>query len=265
MLAPGLTLSQLLDEVKEDGDHRGALVRLAESCLVLQGPFTARPLTHWATSCSQATEEAVFTVPSFLLHISENEEQILSSIDSSQKAQENPASPSLMPQEESGASVSLLSALPTSDPGQKDNSQPPPTVCSTSPRAQAPSSTPCSSTPSSPLLTCSPSLSPLRHAPTSYQACETRTQFHKLEFRELQWPIKRRQLLPRTGAQEPHSVWILHPFQEPPERHRDTSAFQYKYGTPSASLHTQVQTARLSPQLVAWALNIVMESELPQV
>lgn len=55
----GLTLSQLLDEVKEDQDHRGALVRLAESCLVLQGPFTARPLTHWATSCSQATVSAV--------------------------------------------------------------------------------------------------------------------------------------------------------------------------------------------------------------
>lgn len=255
----GLTLSQLLDEVKEDQDHRGALVRLAESCLVLQGPFTARPLTHWATSCSQATEEAVFTVPSLLLHISEKEEQILSSIDSSQKAQENPASLSLMPQEESGASVSLLSALPTPDPGQKDNSQLPSAVCSTSPRAQAPSSPPCSSTPGSPLLTCSPSLSPLRHAPTSYQACETRTQFHKLEFRELQWPIKKRQLLPRTAAQEPHSVW------EPPERHRDTSAFQYKYGTPSTSLHTQVQTARLSPQLVAWALNIVMESELTQV
>lgn len=113
-----------------------------------------------------------------------------------------------MPQEESGASVSLLSALPTPDPGQKDNSQLPSAVCSTSPRAQAPSSPPCSSTPGSPLLTCSPSLSPLRHAPTSYQACETRTQFHKLEFRELQWPIKKRQLLPRTGAQEPHSVWV---------------------------------------------------------
>lgn len=113
-----------------------------------------------------------------------------------------------MPLEESGASVSLLSALATSDPGQKDNSQPPPAVGSTSPRPQAPKSPPCSSTPSSSLLTCTPSLSPLRHGLSSYQACETRARAHKLEFRELQRPIRKRQLLPRTGAQELFPVWV---------------------------------------------------------
>ncbi|XP_028624309.1 adrenocortical dysplasia protein homolog isoform X2 [Grammomys surdaster] len=251
----GLTLTQLLDEVKEDQDHWGALVCLAESCLMLKGPCIATPLTHWTTSRSQATGEAVYTVSSLLLHIPEDEEQILSSKGSSQDSQETPASLSHMPPEESGASISLLSALATSDPEQKDNPQPPPAVGSASPRAQAPNSPPCSSTPSSPLLTCTPSLSPLQHAPSSCQAQETRAQAHKLEFRELQWPTKKRQLLPRTGAHEPCSVW------EPPKRHHDTSEFQYKYEKPSASLHSQVQTARLSPQLVAWALNIVMESE----
>ncbi|GAB1293581.1 Adrenocortical dysplasia protein [Apodemus speciosus] len=256
----GLTLSQLLDEVKENQDHRGALVRLAESCLMLKGPCTPPPLTHWTATCSQATGEAVFSVSSLLLRIPEEEEQILRSVGSGGKAQETPPSLSHTPPEESGASVSLLSAVATSDPGQKDNSQSPPAVGSTSPRAQAPSSPTCSSPPSSPVLTCTPSLSPLRQSPGAYQARETRAQA-QLEFRELHWPIKKRQLLPRAGAQEPYSAWILHPFQEPPKRHRDTSAFQYKYETPSASLHTQVQTARLSPQLVAWALNIVMESE----
>ncbi|NP_001335278.1 adrenocortical dysplasia protein isoform X3 [Mus musculus] len=196
--------------------------------------------------------KAVFTVSGSLLHIPEGEEQILSSTGSSQKARGTSASPSHMPLEESGASVSLLSALATSDPGQMDSSQSPPAVGSTSPRAQAPTSPPCNSTPSSLLLNCSPSLSPLHPAPRSHQSCETRAQAPKLEF---QCSFKKRQLLPRTSAQELCSVW------EPPERHRDTSAFQYKYETPSASLHTQVQTARLSPQLVAWALNIVMESE----
>jgi hypothetical protein len=55
LLSPGLTLSQLLDEVQEDQEHRGALVRLAESCLVLAGSCTATPLTHWAASHCKAT------------------------------------------------------------------------------------------------------------------------------------------------------------------------------------------------------------------
>lgn len=250
----GLTLSQLLDEVKESQDHRGALVRLAESCLMLKGPCTPPPLTHWTATCSQATGEAVFSVSGLLLHIPEEEEQILRSVGSSRKAQETPPSLSHPPPEESDASVSLLSAVATSDPEQEDSSQSPPAVGSASPRARAPSSPTCSSPPSSPVLTCTPSLSPLGQSPGAYQAREPRAKA-QLEFRELQWPIKKRQLLPRTGAQEPYFEW------EPPKRHRDTSAFQYKYETPSASLHTQVQTARLSPQLVAWALNIVMESE----
>ncbi|XP_021487780.1 adrenocortical dysplasia protein homolog isoform X1 [Meriones unguiculatus] len=254
----GLTLSQLLDEVKEDQDHRGALVRLAESCLVLAGPCTTTPLTHWTTSCCQATGEAVFTVSSLLLHISENEEKILSSIDSNQKVQATPNSLGHIPLEESGASVSLLSALDTSDPGQKNSFQPLPAVCSTPPTREAPNSSPCSSTPSSPLLTCTPSLSPLSHVPRANQVFVTRAQVHNQEIKECQRPIKKRQLFPRTGAkaaQEPCSVW------EPPKRHHDASAFQYKYDPPSASLHAQVQTARLSPHLVAWALNLVMESE----
>ncbi|XP_021487793.1 adrenocortical dysplasia protein homolog isoform X3 [Meriones unguiculatus] len=202
--------------------------------------------------------EAVFTVSSLLLHISENEEKILSSIDSNQKVQATPNSLGHIPLEESGASVSLLSALDTSDPGQKNSFQPLPAVCSTPPTREAPNSSPCSSTPSSPLLTCTPSLSPLSHVPRANQVFVTRAQVHNQEIKECQRPIKKRQLFPRTGAkaaQEPCSVW------EPPKRHHDASAFQYKYDPPSASLHAQVQTARLSPHLVAWALNLVMESE----
>ncbi|KAF4010794.1 hypothetical protein G4228_002555 [Cervus hanglu yarkandensis] len=56
---------------------------------------------------------------------------------------------------------------------------------------------------------------------------------------------------------------------DPPERHRDGSAFQYEYKPPCPSLCAQVQAARLPPQLVAWALHFLMEpqpdSELTQV
>lgn len=228
-----------------------------------------------------------------------------------------------MPPEESGASISLLSALATSDPEQKNNPQPPPAVGSASPRAQAPNSSPCSSTPSSPLLTCTPSLSPLRHAPSSCQVHETRAQFHKLEFRELEWPTKKRQLLPRTRAHEPCSVWVSTNWKG----HWGTALGRAwrglrvgldgirgpywtlsRYFTPSRNpqrgitilLHSSINMrnplppstprsklpgeclgrpslcwapvlgnpdlwvwllSRLSPQLVAWALNIVMESE----
>lgn len=54
-LTPGLSLSQLLDEVQEEQEHQGALVRLAESCLMLSGPCTTPPLTRWATSSHLAT------------------------------------------------------------------------------------------------------------------------------------------------------------------------------------------------------------------
>lgn len=116
-----------------------------------------------------------------------------------------------MPLEESGASVSLLSALAPSDPGQKSSFQPPPAVCSTSSRPEAPDSPPCSSTPSPSLLTCSPSLSPLSHALSPNKAHVSRAQVHNLELKEPQWPIKKRQLFLRTstkGAQEPCSVWV---------------------------------------------------------
>ncbi|XP_038169084.1 adrenocortical dysplasia protein homolog [Arvicola amphibius] len=237
----GITLSQLLDEVKEDQNHRGALVRLAESCLTLAGPCPATPLTRWK-ACFQPTEEAVFTVSSLLLHISEKDEQTLRSLGSSQKAQASPASLRHTQPEESDASVSLLSAVAASAPGQDHSSRPPHAVCSSSLRPQAPRSTPRSSTPSPPLLTRSPSPA----------------QAHSPVIAERQWPSKKRQLFPRTRAKEAHepcSVW------EPPKRHPDASAFQYKYETPSASLRAQVQAARLPPQLVAWALNLVMESE----
>lgn len=54
-LSPGLSLSQLLDEMREDQEHQGALVCLAESCLTLEGPCTAPPVTHWAASRCKAT------------------------------------------------------------------------------------------------------------------------------------------------------------------------------------------------------------------
>lgn len=118
-----------------------------------------------------------------------------------------PASPVSLkhtPLEESGTSISLLSAVAASAPGQDHSSRPPPAVCSSSLRPQAPSSTPHSSTPSPPLQTCSPSLSPPNHASSSAQA-------RSPVIRELQWPSKKRQLFPRTRAKEAHepcSVWV---------------------------------------------------------
>ncbi|XP_020026708.1 adrenocortical dysplasia protein homolog isoform X2 [Castor canadensis] len=261
----GLTLSQLLDEVQEDQEHRGALVRLAESCLVLAGSCTATPLTHWAASHCKATEEAMYTVPSLLLHISENDQQILSSLSSSQRTQGTPALSSLVTLEESGASISLLSALPLAAPDlvQGGSSQPPPAICS-APEPLSPKSPDPNHTPNFPLLSCTPTLSPLSHAPKGHQANVTRAQKLKLEFRELGLLSKSGQ--PRTrakGAQESCPVW------DPPKRHRDGSAFQYVYEPPCTSLCAQVQAARLPPQLVAWALHFLMEpqpeSELTQV
>ncbi|MBV94467.1 Adrenocortical dysplasia protein, partial [Eschrichtius robustus] len=253
----GLSLSQLLDEVEEDQEHRGALVSLAESCLMLAGPCTATPLTRWATSRCRATGEAVYSVPSLWLHISENDQQILSSLGPGQRAQGpelppphpalqdlsltlissppsspsssgTPALPSHMLSEESGASISLLPALPLAapDPAQKGSSQ------------------------------------PLLH-----QAHVTMTQRPSLEFKELGLPPKTGQHSPRTrttkGALESSPVW------DPQKRHRDGSAFQYEYEPPCPSLCAQVQAARLPPQLVAWALHFLMEpqpeAELTQV
>uniref|UniRef100_A0AAA9SR89 ACD shelterin complex subunit and telomerase recruitment factor n=1 Tax=Bos taurus TaxID=9913 RepID=A0AAA9SR89_BOVIN len=52
----GLSLSQLLNEVEVDQEHQKALVRLAESCLILAGPDTAAPITPWAASRCRATD-----------------------------------------------------------------------------------------------------------------------------------------------------------------------------------------------------------------
>lgn len=51
----GLTLTQLLEEVQEDQEHRVGLVRLAESCLVLADPCPTPPLSHWAAARCGAT------------------------------------------------------------------------------------------------------------------------------------------------------------------------------------------------------------------
>ncbi|XP_067576004.1 adrenocortical dysplasia protein homolog [Pseudorca crassidens] len=293
----GLSLSQLLDEVEEDQEHRGALVSLAESCLMLAGPCTAPPLTHWAASRCRATGEAVYSVPSLWLHISENDQQILSSLGPGQRAQGPelppphpalqdlsltlissppsspsssgaPALPSHMLSEESGASISLLPALPlaAADPAQKGSSQPLSAICSAH-GPLPPSSPHPSHVPNSPPLSCTPSLSPLGHAPSLHQAPVTMAQRPSLEFKKLELPPKTRQPSPRTRttkeALESSSVW------DPAKTHRDGSAFQYEYEPPCPSLCAQVQAARLPPHLVAWALHFLMEpqpeAELTQV
>nr|XP_035138393.2 adrenocortical dysplasia protein homolog isoform X1 [Callithrix jacchus] len=282
----GLSLSQLLDEMREDQEHQGALVCLAESCLKLEGPCTAPALTHWAASRCRATGEAVYTVPSSLLCISENDQLILSSLGPCQRTQGpeltptdpalqdlsltlissppsspsssgTPALPGHMSSQESGVSVSLLPALSLAAPdlGQRSSSQPPPAICSA----------PAPMTPSSPLQSCTPSLSPRGFVPSPHQALGTRSQKPSLELKELGWPCKNRRPFPRTGttkgAQESCPVWTPYPFQEPPKRHHDGSAFQYQYEPPCMSLCAQVQAARLPPQLVAWALHFLMEPQ----
>ncbi|KAM6176794.1 adrenocortical dysplasia protein homolog [Erethizon dorsatum] len=263
----GLTLSQLLDEVQEDQEHRGALVHLAGSCLVLAGPCTAPPLTRWAACRCRATEEALYTVPSLLLHISENDQQILSSLGSSQRAQGAPALPGHELLEDSSASISLLPALPLAapDPVQRDSSQPSPIICS-GPGPLLPNSPHRSHTPNSPHLNCTLSLPSVGQAPSPHQAYNTGPQKLTLEFKEQGLTPDNQQPSPRTRtkrAQEPCAVW------DPPKRHRDGSTFQYVYEPPCASLCAQVQAARLPPQLVAWALHLLMEpepqSELTQV
>ncbi|KAB0382716.1 hypothetical protein FD755_004633 [Muntiacus reevesi] len=285
----GLSLSQLLNEVEVDQEHQKALVRLAESCLMLAGPDTAAPITPWAASRCRTTGEAVYTVSSLRLHISENDQQILSSLGPSQRAQGperspshlalqdlslslissppsspsssgTPALPSQLLSKENSASISLLPSLPLAapDPVQKGSSQPLSTICSAH-DSLPPGSPHPSRVPNTPLLSCTPSPSHLGHA--------SRAQKPSLEFKELGLPPKTWQHSPRIrtteGALESSCVW------DPPERHRDGSAFQYEYKPPCPSLCAQVQAARLPPQLVAWALHFLMEpqpdSELTQV
>ncbi|XP_072671589.1 adrenocortical dysplasia protein homolog isoform X1 [Canis lupus baileyi] len=294
-LPSGLALSQLLDEVQEDQEHQGALVHLAESCLMLTGPCTAPPLTRWASTRCRATGEAVYTVPSSWLHISENDQRVLSSLGPGSRTQApelpppdpalqdlsltivspssptssgTPALPSHVSSEENGASISLLPALSlaASDLVQKGSSQAVPAICSA--HGPLPPGSPHSNpVPSSPLLSCTPSLSPLGHVPSPHQAIVTKAQKPSLEFKELGLPLKNWHQSPRTknatGALESSPVW------DPPKRHRDGSAFQYEYEPPCTSLCAQVQAVRLPPQLVAWALHFLMEpqpeSELTQV
>ncbi|XP_007938449.1 adrenocortical dysplasia protein homolog [Orycteropus afer afer] len=287
---PGLTLSQLLDEVQEDQEHRGALVCLAESCLMLAGPRTAPPLTHWAASRCRATGEAVYTVSSLWLHISENDQQILSSLGPGQRAQDPelpPRDPALQdlsltltsslssspsssgtPQglpghtqsEESSASVSLLPALSLAapEPAQRDSSQSLAAICSTpDPFPSCSAHLRClhpSCEPSSPPLSSTPSLLPLGHVPRPHQAHVIRARKPCLEFKE---PPQNQRPPPRASATteslDPSPVW------DPPNRHRDGSAFQYAYAPPPASLCARVQAARLPPELVAWALHFLTE------
>ncbi|XP_054566561.1 adrenocortical dysplasia protein homolog isoform X1 [Eptesicus fuscus] len=289
-LTLGLSLTQLLDEVQEEQEHQGALVHLAESCLMLAGPCTAPPLTRWATSSHLAMGEAVYTVPSLWLHISENDQQILNSLGPGQRTQGpelppsdpalqdlsltlssspsslsssgNPALRSHISSQESGASVSLLPAesLAALDTGQKGSSQSQPAICST-PHSLPRSSPHPSHVTNSPLLSCTPSLSPLGHIPNSHQADVTRPQPQKsrLEFKELGLPPKNWQHSPRIRTTE--GVLESSPVWDPPKKHRDGSAFQYEYDPPCTSLCAQVQAARLPPQLLAWALHFLMEPQ----
>ncbi|XP_055268500.1 adrenocortical dysplasia protein homolog isoform X3 [Moschus berezovskii] len=276
---------------------------LSESTSSNAGPDTAAPITPWAASRCRTMGEAVYTVSSLRLHISENDQQILSSLGPSQRAQGperspsclalqdlplsltsspppspsssgTPALPSHLLSKENSASVSLLPPLPLAapDPVQKGSSQPLSTICSAH-GSLPPGSPHPSSVPNTPLLSCTPSLSNLGHAPTVHQAHVSRAQKTSLEFKELGLPPKTWQHSPRTrttkGALESSCVWTPCPLQDPPERHRDGSAFQYEYKPPCPSLCAQVQAARLPPQLVAWALHFLMEpqpdSELTQV
>ncbi|XP_029782420.1 adrenocortical dysplasia protein homolog isoform X2 [Suricata suricatta] len=278
-----LSLSQLLDEVQEDREHWGALVHLAESCLMLAGPYTAPPLTRWASSHHRTTGEAVYTVPSSWLHISENDQRILSSLgpgpelpspdpaleglsltllsSSSSMSSGTPALPGHVSSEESSASISILPALTLTalEPVQKGSSHAVPAICSTPGPLLPGSIHPCHG-PSSPLLSCTPSLSPLGHVPSLHQAIVTRAQKPSLEFKKLRLPPKNWKQSPRTktttGAVESSPVW------DPPKKHRDGSAFQYEYEPPCTSLCAQVQAVRLPPQLVAWALHFLMEPQL---
>ncbi|XP_023412341.1 adrenocortical dysplasia protein homolog isoform X2 [Loxodonta africana] len=285
---PGLTLSQLLDEVQEDQEHRRALVRLAESCLMLAGCQTTPTLTRWATSHCRATGEAVYTVPSLCLCISQDDQQILSSLGPGPElptadpalqdlsltlpssSSSSPGSSGTPPElhghlqsEESSASISLLPALSLAapDPVQRDSSQALPAICSTPgpfpPCSPHPSSLHPSHVPNSPFLSCTPSLLPFGRFPSPHKAHVTRAQKPTLELKELGLPLQNQQPPPRTNATkealDPSPVW------DPPKRHRDGCAFQYEYEPPCTSLCARVQAARLPPELVAWALHFVTE------
>ncbi|XP_004690277.1 PREDICTED: adrenocortical dysplasia protein homolog isoform X2 [Condylura cristata] len=285
----GPSLSQLLDEVQEDQEHWGALVRLAESCLMLEGSCSPPCLTRWATSRHRTMGEAVCTVPSAYLHISECDQRILSSLGQTQRAQAKAGcrgqswstwglgshgadKPPLTPESELPPSDSALRDLSLTLISSSSSSSGTPALSSHAltegSDASAsllptlpPRSPHLSRVPDSSLLNSTPSLPLLGHVPNPYQAHVTRAQKHRQEFKELElWsPGKNWQSSPRARstkkALEPNPVW------DPPKRHGDGSAFQYEYGAPCASLCAQVQAARLPPQLVAWALHLLMEPQ----
>ncbi|XP_040838464.1 adrenocortical dysplasia protein homolog isoform X2 [Ochotona curzoniae] len=278
----GLTLTQLLEEVQEDQEHRVGLVRLAESCLVLADPCPTPPLSHWAAARCGATEGVVYSVPSHLLHISENDLQMLKLLGLGQRPQDpelppsEPApldtSPSLLSCAAPGTPVlpgpTLLSqeieAGPSLQPAMSTPDSAQGISCQLSP---APCSALSNYTPSPIPLNSIPSLSPLSRGPHLHQAHATKARKPSLEFKELGLSCKNQQPSLRaeasTGTQEVHPAW------DPPTKHRDGSSFQYKYQLPCTSLCTQLQAIRLPPQLIAWALHLVMEShtesELTQV
>ncbi|XP_060041295.1 adrenocortical dysplasia protein homolog isoform X2 [Erinaceus europaeus] len=278
----GISLSQLLDEVQEDQEHRGALVQLAENCLMLtSGHFTAPCPTRWATLRHQTMGEAMYTVPSVCLHISEEDQQILSSLGPGQRAVDlalqdlpqtltsssssfsgTPALSGHVLSEEDSASVSLLSSTSLASPGQEQNNSQLQPSTSSAPSPPPPSSPQPNHVPVSPPLNCTPVLSSLGHDSSPHQVTRAQKTNSDLGLLPKNWQPS---IIIRTskGSLKSNPIW------DPPKRHHDGSAFQYEYQSPCASLCAQVQAARLPPQLVAWALLFLMEpqadSELTQV
>ncbi|XP_055992657.1 adrenocortical dysplasia protein homolog isoform X1 [Sorex fumeus] len=267
----GFSLTQLLNEVEEDQEQGRALVRLAESCLMPSSCSTKPSLTRWASLRLSTAGEAVYTVPSVRLHISEHDQQILNTLNLGQKAhgeenwacqeQGTPPLPDHVLTEESGASLSLLPAVTPAAPApEESSSQPRPVTCST-PAPLPPSSPPPSRVTNSPLLSNTPSLSPLSHMGVNPQLARvTRPQKTSLHFKEFGLPPKTAQPSARPGTpqgdSEPSMEW------NPPKRHRDGSAFQYTYEPPCASVCAQVQATRLPSRFLSWALFFLMESRV---
>lgn len=111
---PDFTLTQLLEEVEEDQEQGESLVRLAESCLMPSSSVTTPCRTRWSAlrlrtrvsigylfgsvrvrSWARVTlrfmsqGEAVYTVPSVWLHISESDQQILQALEQGTQSKDN--------------------------------------------------------------------------------------------------------------------------------------------------------------------------------
>ncbi|XP_049642371.1 adrenocortical dysplasia protein homolog [Suncus etruscus] len=259
------TLTQLLEEVEEDQEQGESLVCLAESCLMPSSFGTTPCRTRWSALRLRTRGEAVYTVPSVWLHISESDQQILQALEQGAHSKDNwkhqelesPPLFSHMLSEEIDASVSLLPALTPADPEpEKSSSQPLPTPCST-PDTLPPSSPHSSHVANTPLLSGTSSPSPLRHIRPQL-ARGTRAIKTNLQFKEVGLPPKTSSpsAISRTRrTSEPNPVW------DPPKQHRDGSAFQYTYEPPCSTLCTQVQATRLPSKFLAWALFFLMEPQ----